>query len=69
MLFENDRQRIPGGWDIDKAQNWLLAAIADKRLRLDGLVTQTIAADGLGAAYDGLLNGKDDYLGVLVRWS
>jgi 2-desacetyl-2-hydroxyethyl bacteriochlorophyllide A dehydrogenase len=69
MLFENDRQRIPGGWDIDKAQNWLLGAIADNRLRLDGLVTQTIAADGLGAAYDGLLNRKDEYLGVLVRWS
>jgi 2-desacetyl-2-hydroxyethyl bacteriochlorophyllide A dehydrogenase len=68
MLFECERQRIPGGWDIDKAQNWLLAAIADKSLRLDGLVTQIITGGELGSAYDGLLNRKNEYLGVLTRW-
>ena len=68
MLFESECQRIPGAWDIDKAQNWLLAAIADKSLSLDGLVTQTISSGELGAAYNGLLNRKDEFLGVLIRW-
>jgi threonine dehydrogenase-like Zn-dependent dehydrogenase len=68
MLFESERHRIPGGWDIDKAQNWLLAAITDKSLCLDGLVTQTISGGELGAAYDGLLSRKNEYLGVLIRW-
>jgi 2-desacetyl-2-hydroxyethyl bacteriochlorophyllide A dehydrogenase len=68
MLFEPAHTRLAGAWDIDKAQNWLLAAMASGRLNLEGLVTQRITADGLGAAYEGLLKKKEEYLGVVLRW-
>ena len=68
MLFEPGHTRLAGAWDIHKAQTWLLAAMASGRLSMDGLVTHRITADGLGAAYEGLLHRKEEYLGVLVRW-
>jgi 2-desacetyl-2-hydroxyethyl bacteriochlorophyllide A dehydrogenase len=68
MLFEPAHTRLAGAWDIDKAQTWLLAEMARDRLNLDGLVTQRIAPEDLGRAYDGLLNKKEEYLGVVVRW-
>ena len=68
MLFEPAHARLAGAWDIDKAQTWLLRALASGRLSLAGLVTHTIAPEQLGSAYDGLLKDKDHYLGVLVRW-
>jgi 2-desacetyl-2-hydroxyethyl bacteriochlorophyllide A dehydrogenase len=68
MLFEPSHWRLAGAWDIDKAQNWLLAALASGRLSLEGLITHRIEPAGLGAAYEGLLKRKDEYLGVVVRW-
>jgi 2-desacetyl-2-hydroxyethyl bacteriochlorophyllide A dehydrogenase len=68
MLFEPNRHRIPGNWDIDKAQHWLLEALRDGRLKLDGLVTHTIVPDQLASAYEGLLHRKNEYLGVVIRW-
>lgn len=68
MLFEASHTRLAGDWDIDKAQNWLLAALASGRLSLAGLITHRIEPAGLGSAYEGLLKQKDDYLGVVVRW-
>lgn len=70
MLFEPAHTRLAGAWDIDKAQNWLLAALASGRLCLDGLITHRIdAAEELGNAYEGLLKKKDEYLGVVLRWT
>jgi 2-desacetyl-2-hydroxyethyl bacteriochlorophyllide A dehydrogenase len=69
MLFEPAHTRLAGAWDIDKAQNWLLAALAAGRLSLAGLITHRIAPEELGAAYEGLLKRKEEYLGVVVRWS
>ena len=46
MLFEPAHTRLAGAWDIDKAQNWLLAALAAGRLSLAGLVTHRIAPGG-----------------------
>jgi 2-desacetyl-2-hydroxyethyl bacteriochlorophyllide A dehydrogenase len=69
MLFEPAHTRLAGAWDIDKAADWLLGAMANKRLTLEGLVTQTISPEALGQAYEGLLKNKDDYLGVVVKWS
>lgn len=66
MLFESGGMRLPGAWNIDKAQQWLLAALADGRLRVVGLVTQRIAPNQLAAAYNGLLNQKDEFLGVVI---
>jgi 2-desacetyl-2-hydroxyethyl bacteriochlorophyllide A dehydrogenase len=69
MLFEPAHTRLAGAWDIDKAQTWLLRALASGRLSLAGLVTHTIAPEQLGEAYEGLLRDKDHYLGVLVKWT
>jgi 2-desacetyl-2-hydroxyethyl bacteriochlorophyllide A dehydrogenase len=68
MLFEPAHTRLAGAWDIDKAQTWLLAAMASGRLNLDGLVTHRIQPAELGAAYEGLLKKKEEYLGVIVHW-
>jgi threonine dehydrogenase-like Zn-dependent dehydrogenase len=69
MLFEPAHTRLAGAWDIHKAQLWLLAALAAGRLNLAGLVTHRIAPAELGTAYEGLLNKKEEYLGVVVRWT
>jgi 2-desacetyl-2-hydroxyethyl bacteriochlorophyllide A dehydrogenase len=68
MLFEPAHTRLAGAWDIDKAQNWLLAALASGRLSLEKLITHRIGPEGLGEAYEGLLKKKEEYLGVVVRW-
>jgi 2-desacetyl-2-hydroxyethyl bacteriochlorophyllide A dehydrogenase len=68
MLFEPAHTRLAGAWNIDKAQNWLLAALASGRLNLEGLLTHRIAPEGLGEAYEGLLKKKEEYLGVVVCW-
>jgi 2-desacetyl-2-hydroxyethyl bacteriochlorophyllide A dehydrogenase len=68
MLFEPAHTRLAGAWDIDKAQHWLLAALASGRLSLAGLVTHKIAPEELGKAYEGLLKKKEEYLGVVVSW-
>src|SRR5262249_2663254 len=68
MLFEPSHVRLAGAWDINKAQHWLLAALASGRPTTEKLVTHTIAPDGIGDAYEGLLKDKDRYLGVVVKW-
>jgi 2-desacetyl-2-hydroxyethyl bacteriochlorophyllide A dehydrogenase len=68
MLFEPAHTRLAGAWDIDKAQRWLLATMADARLNLTGLVTHRISPTDLGTAYEGLLKKKEEYLGVTMRW-
>jgi 2-desacetyl-2-hydroxyethyl bacteriochlorophyllide A dehydrogenase len=68
MLFEPAHTRLAGAWDINKAQNWLIAALAAGRLSLAGLVTHAIKPEELGAAYEGLLRNKEEYLGVVVHW-
>lgn len=69
MLFDHNRQRMPGDWTIDKAQRWILNALADGRITTDGLVTHTIEPNDLAMAYEGLLKNKEEYLGVVVRWN
>jgi 2-desacetyl-2-hydroxyethyl bacteriochlorophyllide A dehydrogenase len=68
MLFESSQTRLAGAWDIDKAQNWLLAGLASGRLSVAGLVTHRIEPAALADAYEGLLKNKEEYLGVVVRW-
>jgi 2-desacetyl-2-hydroxyethyl bacteriochlorophyllide A dehydrogenase len=68
MLFEPAHTRLAGAWGIDKAQHWLLAALASSRLDLNGLVTHGIQPAELGSAYEGLLKNKEAYLGVVVLW-
>lgn len=68
MLFEPAHTRLAGAWDVNKAQTWLLRALASGRLSLAGLVTHTITPEQLGDAYEGLLKKKDEYLGVVMQW-
>ena len=68
MLFEPAHTRLAGGWDINKAQNWLLSSLASGRLSLNELITHRIAPAELGGAYEGLLKKKDEYLGVVLHW-
>lgn len=68
MLFEPAHTRLAGAWDIDKAQRWLLAALAGRRLNLDGLITHRFAPEQLGIAYEGLLKKKEEFLSVVLRW-
>jgi threonine dehydrogenase-like Zn-dependent dehydrogenase len=68
MLFEPAHTRIAGAWDINKAQNWLVGALASGRLSTEKLVTHTITPDGIQQAYEGLLKRKEEYLGVVVKW-
>jgi 2-desacetyl-2-hydroxyethyl bacteriochlorophyllide A dehydrogenase len=68
MLFEPAHTRLAGAWDINKAQHWLLAALAGDRLKLNSLVTHRIAPEQLGTAYEGLLKKKEEYLSVVLRW-
>jgi 2-desacetyl-2-hydroxyethyl bacteriochlorophyllide A dehydrogenase len=69
MLFEPAHTRLAGAWDINKAQNWLLAGFASGRVSLAGLITHRIAPEELGVAYEGLLKKKEEYLGVTVQWA
>jgi 2-desacetyl-2-hydroxyethyl bacteriochlorophyllide A dehydrogenase len=68
MLFEPAHTRLAGAWDINKAQTWLLAALAHQHLNLDRLITHRIAPERLGEAYEGLLKKKEEYLSVVIRW-
>ena len=68
MLFEPAHTRLAGAWDINKAQRWLLGAMAAGRLNFAGLITHRITPEQLGDAYEGLLKKKEEYLGVVVRW-
>jgi 2-desacetyl-2-hydroxyethyl bacteriochlorophyllide A dehydrogenase len=68
MLFEPAHLRLSGAWSIDKAQTFLLRSLANGRLSLDGLITHVITPEQLGAAYEGLLKNKNEYLGVIVKW-
>ena len=68
QLFEAAHTRLAGAWDINKAQRWLLANLAKGRINLNGLITHRIAPEELGAAYEGLLKKKEEYLAVVMRW-
>ena len=68
MLFDPGHTRLAGHWDINKAQTWLLAALADGRLNLNALVTHRIDPAELGTAYEGLMKRKEEFLCVTLKW-
>ncbi len=47
----------------------LLGLIADGRLRVKDLLTHVLPPTECKAAYDGLLNKKDEFLGVVFDWT
>lgn len=68
MLFEPAHTRLAGAWSIDKAQRFLLAALASGRLNLNSLITHRLTPEQLGSAYEGLLKKKEEYLSVVLKW-
>ncbi len=45
-----------------------LRLISEGRLRVNELLTHTVKPEGIREAYEGLLNRKDEYLGVVIDW-
>jgi len=75
------RLRSGSEWEIPRQpQPWLANSIllnvqtglewlADGRLNVAPLITHRVAPEEMQAAYEGLLNHKGEFLGVIVRWS
>jgi 2-desacetyl-2-hydroxyethyl bacteriochlorophyllide A dehydrogenase len=68
--WEIPRQPIPQLADsillnIRTGLSWL----ADGRLNVDPLITHRLPPAAIQQAYEGLLNQKDEYLGVILQWS
>ena len=46
-----------------------LAWLADGRLTVEPLITHRLSPNQIASAYEGLRTRKDEYLGVILRWS
>ena len=53
---------------IERNTRIALDLISQGRLRIKELVTHVIRPEGIKEAYEGLLNRKDEYLGVVLDW-
>jgi 2-desacetyl-2-hydroxyethyl bacteriochlorophyllide A dehydrogenase len=51
--------------NIETGLGWL----ADGRLQVRSLITHRLAPGEIQSAYEGLLTRKDEYLGVILRWT
>jgi len=47
---------------------FILEEIEKKRLKVEPLITHKIPYSDIRSAYEGLLNKKDEYLGVILEW-
>lgn len=55
-------------WTEDRALGLILHLLAAERLDVMDLVTHEIRVEQLGQTYEAMLEHKDPYLGVLIRW-
>jgi 2-desacetyl-2-hydroxyethyl bacteriochlorophyllide A dehydrogenase len=62
-----DQRLVPDSIRANSATG--LEWLADARLRVEPLITHRLPAADIAAAYQGLLTKKDEYLGVVLRWS
>lgn len=62
-------ESIGSKFSYEKNSLYILELIKDKRLVIDGLITHIIKPQEFKEAYEGLLNRKDEYIGVLIDWS
>ena len=60
------RERFP--YLRDRAMRLLVHLLESGKLRIDDIVTHYIHGNDAKAMYDGLLNQRDDYIGVAVHW-
>jgi len=74
VFFRFLRLRSGSEWEIPRAEilenvktglQWL----ADRRIQVGPLLTHRIDPEQIQAAYDGLRDRKDDYLGVVLQWT
>lgn len=56
-------------FSYEKNSLYILNLIKNKKLIVDNLITHIIKPDRFKEAYEGLLNKKDEYLGVLIDWN
>jgi len=64
--------RDPGGHtkhSLERNVDILLALIAEGRLQVEPLLTHVLPPSECGAAYAGLRDRKDEYLGVVFDWT
>lgn len=81
IFFRFLRLRSGSEWEIPRQPNPLMADsilantrtglgwLADGRLRVEPLITHRVPPEEIQAAYDGLRDRRDEYLGVILRWS
>jgi len=52
-----------------KKHEAIMAWLADGRLKIDPLISHVLRPTEIQTAYEGLLNKKDEYIGVVLDWS
>ena len=60
------REKFP--FTRDRALQLLVHFLESGKLKLDDLITHHVHANELDAMYQGLLNQRDEYLGVTLHW-
>ncbi|HQE25502.1 MAG TPA: alcohol dehydrogenase, partial [Candidatus Atribacteria bacterium] len=60
---------IGSKYSFENNSYYIFDLIKEKRLVTDGLITHVIKPTEFKEAYEGLLNKKDEYLGVLIDWT
>lgn len=59
---------LPQDYSQHKKLDAIFSWIGDGRLRLAPLLTHVLPAGGIKTAYEGLLNNKEEYVGVVLKW-
>lgn len=67
FLFWKLGERL--GWNVNRAMRWLLAMMASKRYRMEGLPSQAFAPSEAFSVYDLLLNHKETLVSAVFDWS
>lgn len=64
-----DRPQKAMKHSLQRNAEWILQLIANGKLKTDRLISHKIKPIEFQSAYEGLLDKKDEYLGVVIDWS
>lgn len=53
---------------LQRNAKWILQLLVSGKLKTDQLITHRLKPKDFQSAYEGLLNQKDEYLGVVIDW-
>lgn len=53
---------------LQRNAEWILQLLVNGKLKTDRLISHRIKPEDFQAAYEGLLNKKEEYLGVVIDW-